>query len=427
MSRTMQFVVAGLVTLIVLSLIVMVFSLSPEAWRLDALRAQVKYTPKPPTRVALAPKGKLTGSPTGPAHAPLTPTATISLKTPDAPTGTPTFTGEPTQSPTPLPGKAQLNGIKHEFQQYNSPGPANVSMVLKFWGWKGDQSTIADELKPNKQDRNVMPYELEAYVDKLEGVDAVLRVGGDLDTLKAFISSGFPVIVEKGLEGTGLDGWWGHYQVISGFDDESQIFTVQDSFKGPNQKTPYADLLRDWRPFNYTYLIVYPNERRQQVLDLLGMNAYDNFNYHHALDIATKDVSELKDRDLFFALFNQGSNDVALQDYANAAAAYDSAFANYEKLPADQRPWRMMWYQTGPYFAYYFTGRYSDVISLATKTLDAVSEPNLEESFYWRARAMLAMGSEADAIKDLQDCVKVHEGFQPCLEELNNLGITPAP
>ena len=94
-------------------------------------------------------------------------------------------------------------------------------------------------------------------------------------------------------------------------------------------------------------------------------------------------------------------------------------------MPEAERPWRMLWYQTGPYFAYYYTARYQDVIDLATQTLDASSEPNLEESFYWRARAYLALGQTDPAVKDLQQCVEVHEGFQPCVEELGRLGLQP--
>jgi tetratricopeptide (TPR) repeat protein len=84
-----------------------------------------------------------------------------------------------------------------------------------------------------------------------------------------------------------------------------------------------------------------------------------------------------------------------------------------------------MWYQTGPYFAYFYTGRYQDVINLATQTLDAMSEPILEETYYWRARALLATGDQEAAVADLETCLENHEGFTPCLEELAKLGITP--
>jgi hypothetical protein len=69
-----------------------------------------------------------------------------------------------------------------------------------------------------------------------------------------------------------------------------------------------------------------------------------------------------------------------LQDYAGAAQAYDSAFALYAALPQDERPWRLLWYQDGPYAAYYHTGRYQDVINLAHSTLINVDKPVLEET-----------------------------------------------
>ena len=85
----------------------------------------------------------------------------------------------------------------------------------------------------------------------------------------------------------------------------------------------------------------------------------------------------------------------------------------------------MIWYQTGPYWAYYYTGRYQDVIKLATTTLDAMSEPVLEESYYWRALAGEATGDSKGAIKDLQSALKFHPGFEPALTQLKQLGITP--
>jgi len=62
--------------------------------------------------------------------------------------------------------------------------------------------------------------------------------------------------------------------------------------------------------------------------------------------------------DQFFAFYNYGSNLVSLRDFAGAAKAYDTAFALYDSLPEDMsiRPYRILWYQTGPYFAYYYTG-----------------------------------------------------------------------
>lgn len=83
------------------------------------------------------------------------------------------------------------------------------------------------------------------------------------------------------------------------------------------------------------------------------------------------------------------------------------------------------WYQTGPYWAYYYTGRYQDVIKLATTTLDTMSEPVLEESYYWHALAREASGDSKGALKDLQSALKFHPGFEPALTQLRQLGVTP--
>ena len=85
----------------------------------------------------------------------------------------------------------------------------------------------------------------------------------------------------------------------------------------------------------------------------------------------------------------------------------------------------MLWYQTGPYQAYYHTRRYEDVIELATKTLDTMSEPVLEETYYWRALAREALQDRTGAIKDLRASLKYHPGFELALLELKQLGITP--
>ncbi len=421
MKRAMQFFGLTLAALIAMAGALMLLSSESVQWRLNNLAAQLDYAIDPPQAQVFVPQQQaamvtLTEPPRP------TATATIDLSTPSATPPPPTDTPAPTLTPTPLPERAALKGVVHYYQMMNNCGPANLAMALSFWGWKGDQRDTAAVLKPNKLDKNVMPYEMEAFVDNDTDLQAVTRVNGDLATLKAFISSGFPVVIEKGFEGDGFDGWMGHYEVATGFDDAASRFTVQDSYKGPNLSVSYDDLQRDWRAFNYTYLVIYPPDQRQVVLDILDLNAYDNFMYRAAEQRAQDETTRLNGRDLTFALFNLGANRVALGDYTGAAQAYDSAFANYEQIPEAQRPWRMMWYQTGPYFAYYFTGRYSDVISLATQTLDAMKDPILEESYYWRGRAELALAAPEDAIADFQQCLVVHEDFSPCVEELNKLG-----
>lgn len=85
----------------------------------------------------------------------------------------------------------------------------------------------------------------------------------------------------------------------------------------------------------------------------------------------------------------------------------------------------MLWYQTGPYFAYYYTGRYQDVIDLADGVLSITNEPVLEESYYWRGMAKLALGDQEAAIADFRKSAEVHPDFLPAVQQLQALGETP--
>jgi hypothetical protein len=85
-----------------------------------------------------------------------------------------------------------------------------------------------------------------------------------------------------------------------------------------------------------------------------------------------------------------------------------------------------MWYQTGPYKAYYYTNRFSDVINLADTTLnDTIAEPVLEESLYWRGKANYMAGQTNSAIADYRAALKFHPNWIPAVQALQDLGVQP--
>jgi tetratricopeptide (TPR) repeat protein len=295
-------------------------------------------------------------------------------------------------------------------------------MALSYWGWDGDQGDTAPILKPNPRDKNVMAYEMAAFVEEHTGFNVTVRIGGDLDLLRRLIAAGFPVLIEKGFEGPGFDGWMGHYELLTGYDDTRQRFTAQDSYILPDLPVPYDQVESYWRHFNFTFLVIYPPEDEARVLNLLGPLADETTAQQIAAQRASDEIFSLTGRDVFFAWYNRGSSLVALQDYAGAAAAYDMAFQVYAELDSEIRPWRMLWYQTGPYFAYFYSGRYLDVMGLATNTLSAMEEPVLEESYYWRALAHEANGDRDAAIDDLRTSLTYHEAFGPSVAALERLG-----
>jgi hypothetical protein len=411
----------------------------PPVWsrvlpRVTALYADVKYALFPPEKAVFTP-GQSTPEDvaqsvqaTLTAMAPtITPTATLP---PDEPTPTLTFT------PTPLPQTVLLKGVTPMPETWNNCGPATLSMALSFYKINASQADIAAVVKPNKRDKNVMPYELVNYVNEQTSMRALSRLGGTLDTLRSLLSAGFPVIIEKGFEPANLSqGWMGHYNLILGYDDAKKQFTTQDSYLLINQKDwqkssgfiiPYADIESNWRAFDFVFIVIYPPEKQNDVLNAMGTLMDEATANRAAYDRAVAETQSLTDvRDTFFAWHNVGTSSVALQDYAGAAAAYDAAYAIYPNIAEKQRPWRMIWYQTGPYYAYFYSARYADVINLATTTLDVMSEPILEESYYWRALAELEQGNQTAAVDDLHKSLEVHAGFGPSLALLNQMGVAP--
>jgi len=175
-------------------------------------------------------------------------------------------------------------------------------------------------------------------------------------------------------------------------------------------------------------MVIYPIERETEVYETLGAWADKEWTDQRALELATQETSSISGNDLFFAWFNKGTSHKELKQYIDAAVAYDQAFSLYAAWDTQtkDRPYRMMWYQTGPYFAYYYSGRYQDVINLANTTLnDTISTPTLEESLIWRGRAYAAIGQTQLAIDDYRAALAVHINWQPAVTALQDLGLKP--
>lgn len=422
-----------LIIVAVIAFLLAIYFLPPVhdrlSWRVSSLRANIYYFFNPPDEVLIELgqaeiAGMLTRTPTA---TELPPTATLvpSLTPTDYVPPTATLTATPSPTPTPIPSTFQLEGVVHEFQTFNNCGPASLSMALSYWGWEGDQHITSAWLKPNPKDRNVMTYEMVDYVRTQTNLNAVLRWGGDLEMIHQFIAAGFPVLIERGFyEEVPQQTWMGHYNVITGYDTEKQTFIVQDSFGGPNTIYSFERIGRHWRAFNYAFIIIYPPDREARVFDLLGPHADETYNLQHAAQKAREEIQVLSGRELFFAWYNLGSSLVGLRDYYGAAEAFDQAYVVYNELGS--KPFRITWYVTAPYFAYYHTGRYQAVIDLANITISFVSnEPAIGETWVWRGRARLALGDVDGAVSDFREALKWHPGWWVAENELRDLELTP--
>ncbi len=369
---------------------------------------------------------------------PETPTQTPTTQPPDAPTEAaiaPTATfAAPVSEPTAVPsdGAANVNasftassnrpasafmyGFRWERQGWNNCGPTNITMALSHFGWQEDQNYAAQFLKPETEDKNVSPGELVNFVNTQTGVRAITRIGGDIELLKGLIAANFPVIIETTFTPEGSD-WIGHYQTIVGYDDNAGAFYVYDSWLGIGDGNgiaePYAQLDRDWQAFNRTFIVLYEQSREGVLVGLLGDLADVNLAAENALTVAQQEASQ--DPTNPFAWFNIGTSLTRLGRYEQAASAYDEATRRL-------LPFRMLWYQFGPFEAYFNVGRYDDVMGLVQNNLTNGAE-YVEETYYWQGRVLEARGQSSEAAAAYRRALNHNPLYAAAQEALDRLSV----
>jgi tetratricopeptide (TPR) repeat protein len=335
-------------------------------------------------------------------------------KPPAVATRTPEPTAVPPTATPPPPAPAYLlTGFRHNYQTWNNCGPATVTMNLSYYGWSGDQAQAAAFLKPDREDKNVSPDEMAAFARTVDGLQAIVRVNGTFDILKALIRAGIPAIVETGYDPEpDRLGWMGHYRLAVGYDDAQGHFLVLDTYRGAGDTGTglpheYGDFDKFWQHFNRTYIVVYRPDQAETVAAILGSDMDVAANYEGALARAQAETAA-NPQDAF-AWFNIGSSLAGLGRYEEAATAYDQA-----RIVG--LPWRMSWYQFGPFEAYYHVGRYDDVLALVAANLKY--GPYVEESFYYRGLVYQAQGNIAGARENYQAALRYNPNFQRASDAL---------
>jgi len=327
----------------------------------------------------------------------------------------------------PLPPYARLNGLRFEFQTWCNCGPVNLTMALSYYGWPHDQQTAAGWLKPTVEDKNVSPDQMAAYVNQqtvLPNIRALWRYGGSVDVIRALIAAGFPVIIESGFQPEGHE-WMGHYETVVAYDDAVQTFWVYDSYSGLGAdylgiQHTYSDLDAWWRHFNRTFIVVYPVEQESTVLALLGPLSDSLAAADQALITARQETAA--DPSDVWGWFNRGTSAAAVGQYADAASAYDRAFEI-------GLPFRMIWYQFGPYAAYYYTGRYYDVLAVV-RDVEAITL-EIEDTSYWKGLALAALGRTDEALAEFNRAIAWNPHFTPASDARDQVlagqYVAPAP
>jgi hypothetical protein len=312
----------------------------------------------------------------------------------------------PTVTPTALPASSSLQAPKFEQQTMNNCGPASLSEYLRFYGWDGNQQTVAGVLKPKPEDRNVNVEEIVYFVRNYAGwLNIEYRVGGNTNILKTLIANGIPVMIEESFHSDKKywptdDLWAGHYLFINGYNNATQSFVAQDTYYGPDMVIGYNELEKNWQSFNHVFVMIYPPDKEDTVKAILGNDWDVDKNRQRALDDALKATNQEPTNT--YNWFNLGSNLVYFDRYGEAAAAYDKA----RDLGFPQR---MLRYQFGPFIAYFNSLRNDDLMAMAKFAIGIT--PNSEEARLWMGWALYRQGDKEAAHSEFMKALNLNERY----------------
>ena len=358
------------------------------------------------------------------------PTALSNSPTVDETLGFPSFTtlesevhDQPAQTPTlqtKLPVSHRLASPvfdpTKDYQDWNNCGPATLALGLRYWGWSGDQHAIQSFIRPSREDKNVNADELAAYVaQQVPGMRVELRLGGDLAVLKRFLAAGYPVIIEESFKTDkaawpGDDLWAAHYLLLTGYDDSTRLFVVQDSYHGPDRLVSYDELATAWQSFNHLYLILFPAEQAELVKNLFGVDWQAAENLQRTMLALQQQLRY--DPGNAFLWFDLGSSLVLADDFPAAAKAFEQA----RQIGLPQR---MLRYQFGPFEAAYENGNLADLSQLLDFSLKIT--PDSEEALYWMGMLSLRSGDKQGAMRFFNQGLQINRNNQMIIDKVNEL------
>jgi hypothetical protein len=313
--------------------------------------------------------------------------------------------------------RLDVSQLGHIYQTWNNCGGATITMGLSYYGMpagdQADQFRARDYLKPDNADQNVSPWQMVDFVNLVMArelnVSALVRRGGDQDTIKRLLMADFPVVVEEGFLPPEED-WMGHYLLLIGYDEAQQSYLTYDSYLGhgnfEGRPKPYAELDEYWRHFNNVFIVLYPPEREAEVQAILGDLWDEQVGWQRSMERAQQEAAANPSDP--WAWFNLGEAATALGQYDVATIAFRQAF------DTQQVPWRALWYLHGVFEAFYQTGQYDTVIEMAINLQNIT--PYIEEANYYRGLAYAAQGNTEQAIFRLNLVLEFNPNFYPAAD-----------
>lgn len=357
-----------------------------------------------------------------------TPTPDPTGNAPRAPALLPTASPTVTPSPTPIPAAVTLSDMPVVWQDFSNCGPANLSILLTYFGADISQQAIAQQIRPNEEDRNVTPWELSAYVNSYTNLRASAHSGGDLDLIRRLIAAGAPVIIQRGYE-VQDQGWFGHYLTIYGFDEGLGVFYSRDTSGGPFDGTARVDaaerIASMWRQFNNNFVVAYSAELASAITAILGPEQLDPRQmWQHSASLAETDL-DANPQDAF-TWYNLGVSLVHLGDLVSGADYYANAASAFDQARRIGLPPRLPFYQHEIFRAYQMSGRNDDLLWLTTTLTSSVFGARYVEEIDWyHALALSSAGDTGGAREFLERALRVNPHFVPAQASLEALNGAP--
>lgn len=305
-----------------------------------------------------------------------------------------------------------LQGTRQVYQTFNNCGPATLSMILSWYGKDVSQAELGDKMRPfqnpqgDNDDKTIFTSEFTQWARNY-GLEAMRRPNGDLELLKKFISNDIPIVVKTWLK---VDDDIGHFRVVRGFDDSRGVIIQDDSYHGPNKKISYFDFLSMWQPFNYDYIVVFDEGKREVIEAIIGSEMDEAVAWQNALERARKE-RELDPQNIY-PVFNMAVAYYHLGEFENSVQAFEEVEA---RLPR-----RMLWYQIEPIRAYRELGNYSKVFKITERILENGNRA-FSELYQIRGEIYLEQGKADQARQEFELALKYNEHFSQAKASLEGL------
>lgn len=309
-----------------------------------------------------------------------------------------------------------LEPMTWEAQTWNNCAPVSAEMALSYYGVKLTQQQCAKALKPNDSDKHVRPEELVAFIQK-QGFKTLMRENGTLNTLRALLSAGVPVITQQWLhDGDDI----GHYRVARGYDLSNNTFIYNDSMDRHDKTLVPADLQdKLWKGYDRRFFPVYTAKQEATVLAILGEDATDDSNLSRALSAAQK-YSQANPKDID-GWRNLGYLNYAAGDCKAAINVWEQQLTKMLK-PSDNGPYnRFLWYQLWPVECYNKLGNYQQVLKMLPNEIEKTKA--YAEARYEYAVALSNTGKKDDAVAQLKKAVLDDPNYEPTYTLMKKLGV----